>query len=360
MGAREPIRKDRRTFRSAASAGSRRRPTPSSPARAFRRSITGIARPRGRTSVLGHPASEQLRRQGSRQSRRAPGPRAVGHVRHGGQRQGVVRQSPSRARPCATSSAAGGTNRATASASTDARNPWDRTADVRRAPGEESRARRRGCTLRLRACTAIPRASFRSSTSEFEVVSAFLRVRSHAAQRARRQRRRHRAALAEGSGQLRRRLRRRADSGVSVHPEERTASVPDHRVLSERLRPCRRVESASRLCARSISSSAAAAPCSTRLQGTFERRRQTAVGKERSARRYGAVGEGFLPGRRLPGDERDIDTQRLGILQPEHGRLLRSHPGCPRAADQGCGLRLRRASLRLPARNPARELHAAR
>ena len=62
-----------RTSPSAGSAGSKRRPTRSSPARACRRSITGIAR-RGVDDVFSrHPAAQQLRRQGPGASRRACG-----------------------------------------------------------------------------------------------------------------------------------------------------------------------------------------------------------------------------------------------------------------------------------------------
>ena len=43
-------------------------------------------------SLLGHPAVRQLRQQGPGEGRRASGLRSVGHARHGGQRQGMVRE----------------------------------------------------------------------------------------------------------------------------------------------------------------------------------------------------------------------------------------------------------------------------
>ena len=111
------------------------------------------------------PAVEQLRRQGPGQGRRARGPRAVGHARHGGQRQGVVRERGRADRSLRYILGGGWNEPSYRFAESDAQSPWARrdTFGVRLVknlgPAESRRAPRSA------ASTPIPAPSSRCPTS---------------------------------------------------------------------------------------------------------------------------------------------------------------------------------------------------
>ncbi len=72
-----------------------------------------VSRGKSRGSLCRYPPGQQFRQQWTGEGWRASRARAVGHARHGGQRQRVVRATVRTTKACATSSAAGGTSRTT-------------------------------------------------------------------------------------------------------------------------------------------------------------------------------------------------------------------------------------------------------
>ena len=85
-------------------------------------------------------------------------------------------------------------------------------------------------------------------------------------------------------------------------------------------------------------------------QGTFERRRVALPRAERETGCGRAADEGLLPGRRLSRRAQGHRHRSTRVLQPELGRVLRTHPGGARAEGQGGRLRGRRALVRAPSR----------
>ena len=78
-----------------------------------------------------------------------------------------------------------------------------------------------------------------------------------------------------------------------------------------------------------------------------------------AARHHGPAGQGLLPRGRLPRDPPGNRQGEARLLQPEPGRLLRPDPSGAGAPHQGGGVCGGRSALQLPARDPARQLHAA-
>ena len=97
-----------------------------------------------------------------------------------------------------------------------------------------------------------------------------------------------------------------------------------------------------------------------RLQGTFERREDWPTGP--SARRDVDVqrAKDFFRAVDYLADAQGHRHRSTRLLQPQHGRVLRAHPGVARAAGQGGRVRGGRTVVRRPARGAAGQLRAAR
>ena len=157
---------------------------------------------------------------GSRSAATRPGP--VRHLRHGGQREGMVLDRdgrpplPARRRMeraavhvRATTTRGSRSTRAPATAS-----GWRDTTEPLPAARRRARAESTRSAADVRHANAGRRRHLRS-------VSTAVRLRSRAAQRRRRGDRRDRAPWREHTRRVRRRLRRRADARVSLPAEER-------------------------------------------------------------------------------------------------------------------------------------------
>ena len=173
------------------------------------------------------------------------------------------------------------------------------------------------------------------------------------------ERRRELAALANGARHVRRRVRTGTGAGASLPSEECVAAVPDGRALPERVCPQRQLEQHARPVAVRFHHPQRARAALSDLQGNVRAAPDRYPTPERPARHAGAAGQGLLPRRRLPRDAAGHRHDSARLLQPQHGRLLRSDPSFARAAHQGRRLCLCGHALQLPARDPTRQLRAA-
>ena len=331
------FRKARRTFPSPASAGSKRRRTRSSPARACRRSITGIDR-QAPTRLF----SDVLRL--SNFDGKGRGPRPASAAASGP--WGTVDMGGNVKEWCANTVEGkdlryilgGGWNEPVYRfRDSEARDPWDRQLvhGVRLVKNLGAVGDAYAAVAGVYGDPKSPRAGGRPGIRRPE---ALLRLRTIAAQRPDRGRRRQLAVLEKRDRQLRRRVWRGTRAGLPVPAEERPTAVPDDRPLPERATRARRDRASSSTTAHSSSSFAADGPsCIPVYKGTFERGggRPAARGRARHAR---SVGEGFLPRRRLPRDPPGNRQGQAGVLQPQHGRVLRARFRSPssRASRSRC------------------------
>ena len=288
-----------------------------------------VSRFEPRRSLLGHPALRQLRQQGRGEGRRASGLRSVGHARHGRQRQGVVRERRRQPRTCATSSAAGGTSRATATASPMHETPGSArpTFGMRLIKDRAGVAGGRPRSCRAHRAHAYLRRSEKRRPRlgrALRRLPSLLHVRPGASRGEAGERRRQLTVLAAG-----------AVTFAAAYGRER---VPAHLFLPKNASPPYQTvvlfPSAYALNASSSSTldlsrfdfivRSGRALLYPVYQGTFERRQADGRTRERPARHAGAAGQGLLPRRRLPRNASGHRHDAARLLQPQHGRLLRS------------------------------------
>ena len=234
----------------------------------------------------------------------------------------------------------------------DARNPWERRADLRRAAGRgRAGVRRTPPPRRSRVSTAIRRAVVPVSDELFEVYRRFYAYDRTPLDAGSKRSTTARRIWRKETRQLRRRVRRRARAGASLPAEERAPPYQTVMLLPERVR------------ASASSSSSTLDLVDVRLhrpqrprvalsvyQGTFERRltRAQPVAPTRRRDMHVQWAKDFFRAVDYLETRPDIDTQRLGYYSLSMGGVLRSDPGVARAADQGRGVRVRRPALQLP------------
>ena len=280
-----------------------------------------VSRVGHRRDLLRHPAVEQLRRQGHGKAGERAGLGPWGTLDMAGNVQGVGAPTRSPIGPCATSSAAAGTSRATASPS--------RTPRIRgrgraawRAAGQEPRTCGH-CSVPSAGSRPIQRRRPRHRRGSTSIGA------STTTTRLRWRRGSMPSTTARRTGGKRRSVSpprtARNDYRPSCSCRRTRSRLPDHRLVSVRVRGA--VPSSGSLdLGTSNSSSAAGAPCSIRSTRGRSSGATASAGSQRGPRPARAVGEGFSPRGGLSRDAAGGRHAAAGLLQPEHGRVLRTDP----------------------------------